>query len=46
VKRWHELISEPTRAEAILDRLVQSTLRQDVKGTSMLSRKEKKNQDE
>jgi len=46
VKHWHELIGDPTLADAILDRLVHSSHRLDLKGASMRPRKEKKNQDE
>ncbi len=46
VKHWHELIGDPTPADAILDRLVHTSHRLDLKGASMRPRKEKKNQDE
>lgn len=46
VKHWHELIGDPTLADAILDRLVHTSHRLDLKGASMRPRKEKKNQDE
>ena len=40
VKHWHEVIGEPTIADAILDRLVSSAHRIDLKGkTSMRGRK-------
>jgi DNA replication protein DnaC len=39
VASWHELIGEPTLADAILDRLVHNSYRVDLKGPSMRKRK-------
>lgn len=35
VERWHEMLAEPTLADAILDRLVHHAYRLDLKGPSM-----------
>ena len=35
VNKWHEIIGEPTIADAILDRLVHSSFRIELKGESM-----------
>jgi DNA replication protein DnaC len=35
VDRWHELIGDPTLADAILDRLVHSAYRLNLTGDSM-----------
>jgi DNA replication protein DnaC len=35
VEHWHEIIGDPTLADAILDRLVHSAYRMDLKGESM-----------
>lgn len=43
VKKWHEIIGEPTIADAIMDRLVNGSYRIDLKGESM--RKFLKNED-
>lgn len=42
VASWHELIGEPTLADAILDRLVHCSYRIDLKGPSMRKRDRKK----
>lgn len=43
VKHWHELIAEPTVADAILDRLIASAHRIELKGkTTMRGKQEKK----
>jgi DNA replication protein DnaC len=39
VDRWHELIGEPTLADAILDRLVHHAHRIDLEGESMRKRR-------
>lgn len=39
VSSWHEIIGEPTIADAILDRIVHSSYRIDLKGPSMRKRK-------
>lgn len=41
VERWHEWIGEPTRADAILDRLVHNAYRINLKGDSMRKQKAK-----
>ena len=41
---WHEVIGEPTFADAILDRVVHNAYRLELSGQSM--RKTKKNSDE
>lgn len=41
IKHWHELIGDPTLADAILDRLVHSAYRITLKGESMRKRKAK-----
>ena len=35
VDRWHDLIGEPTRADAILDRIVHNAHRLKLKGDSL-----------
>ena len=35
VERWHEMLGDPTIADAILDRLVHTAYRLDLKGESM-----------
>ena len=45
VDRWHELIGEPTHADAILDRLVHNAHRIELKGESMRKRKRPDNAD-
>lgn len=35
VERWHEMLGDPTLADAILDRLVHTAYRLDLKGESM-----------
>src|SRR5512132_3514467 len=35
VERWHEMLGDPTIADAILDRLVHTAYRPDLKGESM-----------
>ena len=35
VKQWHEIIGDPTLADAILDRLVHNAYTVDLKGESM-----------
>jgi DNA replication protein DnaC len=42
VEHWHEIIGDPTLADAILDRLVHNTYRITLKGESMRKRKAKK----
>ncbi len=42
VKHWHEVIGEPTIADAIMDRLVSSSHRIDLDGKSLRSQKEAK----
>lgn len=42
VASWHELIGEPTLADAILDRLVHSSYRIELKGPSLRKRDRKK----
>ena len=39
VEHWHEVIGDPTLADAILDRLVPSAYRLTLKGESMRKRK-------
>lgn len=39
VKHWHDYISEPTTADAILDRLLEKTHRIELKGASMRKNK-------
>ncbi len=39
VEHWHELINDPTLADAILDRLVHQAYRLALKGDSMRKRK-------
>jgi DNA replication protein DnaC len=39
IERWHEMIGDPTCADAILDRLVHNAYRMDLKGDSMRRRK-------
>lgn len=39
LEHWHELIGDPTLADAILDRLVHSAYRITLKGESMRKRK-------
>lgn len=41
VERWHELINDPTLADAILDRLIHHAYRLALKGESMRKRKSK-----
>lgn len=41
VERWHELINDPTLADAILDRLIHNAYRLALKGESMRKRKGK-----
>ena len=42
VDHWHEVIGDPTLADAILDRLVHSAYRITLKGESMRKRRAKK----
>ena len=42
VKQWHQLIGEGTIADAILDRIVHSSHRIDLTGTSMRRKKKLK----
>ena len=42
VDHWHDIIGDPTLAEAILDRLVHNAYRITLKGESMRKRKAKK----
>ena len=42
VEHWHEIIGDPTLADAILDRLVHNAYRITLKGESMRKRKAKK----
>jgi DNA replication protein DnaC len=42
VEHWHEVIGDPTLADAILDRLVHNAYRITLKGESMRKRKAKK----
>ena len=39
VNRWHEIIADPTLADAILDRIVNRTHRIELKGDSLRKRK-------
>jgi DNA replication protein DnaC len=39
VSRWHELIGDPTLADAILDRLVHNAHRIEMRGESMRKKK-------
>ncbi len=41
VQQWHEIIGENTIADAILDRIVHSSHRIDLKGESMRKKKDK-----
>ena len=41
VESWHELIGDPTLADAILDRLVHNAYRINLKGDSMRKRTKK-----
>ena len=41
VKEWHELIGDPTLADAILDRLIHSAYKIDLKGESMRKKRSK-----
>ncbi len=41
VDNWHELIGDPTLADAILDRLVHNAYRINLKGESMRKRTQK-----
>lgn len=41
IKHWHEVIGEPTIADAIMDRLISSSHRIEMNGKSMRSRKTK-----
>ena len=41
-KHWHEVIGEPTIADAIMDRLVSSSHRIEMNGKSMRTRKDSK----
>ncbi|WP_017939185.1 ATP-binding protein, partial [Zestomonas thermotolerans] len=41
VDNWHELIGDPTLADAILDRLVHNAYRINLKGESMRKRVKK-----
>ncbi len=41
VDKWHELIGDPTLADAILDRLVHNAYRLELKGESMRRRSTK-----
>jgi DNA replication protein DnaC len=47
VKNWHELIGDPTLADAILDRLIHNAYKIDLKGESMRKKKSRltKNQE-
>ena len=44
VDRWHEIIAEPTYADAILDRLIHNAHRIDLAGESMRRTRSKQNQ--
>lgn len=44
VSSWHDVIGEPTIADAILDRIVHNSYRIELKGTSMRKRKPNKNE--
>ena len=46
VDRWHELMGDPTLADAILDRLVHNAYRVQLKGESMRKRKQRLTGDE
>lgn len=46
VDRWHELMGDPTLADAILDRLVHNAYRVQLKGDSMRKRKHRLTDDE
>ena len=46
VDRWHDLIGDPTLADAILDRLVHNAYRVQLKGDSMRKRKQRLTDDE
>jgi DNA replication protein DnaC len=39
IERWHDMIGDPTYADAILDRLIHNAYRIDLKGDSMRRRK-------
>ena len=39
VEKWHDIIGDPTLADAILDRLVHNAYRLDLKGDSMRKRR-------
>ena len=39
VVRWHEVIGDPTIADAILDRIVHNSIRIEIKGGSMRKKK-------
>jgi DNA replication protein DnaC len=41
IEKWHELIGDPTLADAILDRLVHNAYKINLKGGSMRKRKAK-----
>ena len=44
VDRWHEIIGDPTYADAILDRLVHNAHRIELAGESMRRTRRKQNQ--
>ena len=39
IERWHDMIGDPTYADAILDRLIHNAYRIDLTGDSMRRRK-------
>ena len=39
IERWHDMIGDPTYADAILDRLIHNACHIDLKGDSMRRRK-------
>jgi DNA replication protein DnaC len=44
IDRWHEIIGDPTYADAILDRLVHNAHRIELAGESMRRTRSKQNQ--
>jgi DNA replication protein DnaC len=46
VDRWHDVIGEPTFADAILDRIVHNAHRLELRGESLRKTKSTKNQEQ